>query len=59
MKRLIKNIAAIVAGCTLIYGVNSYLIPFNTEDSAIAFSAMALVVMGAGFYGIANQVIGK
>ena len=59
MKRLIKNIAAIVAGCTLIYGVESYLIPFNTEDSAIAFTAMALVVMGAGFYGIANQVIGK
>ena len=59
MKRLIKNIAAIVAGCTLVYGVNSYLIPFNTEDSAIAFTAMALVVMGAGFYGIANQVIGK
>ena len=59
MKRLIKNIAAVVAGCTLIYGVNSYLIPFNTEDSAIAFTAMALVVMGAGFYGIANQVIGK
>ena len=59
MKRLIKNIAAIVAGCTLIYGVNSYLIPFNTEDSAIAFTVMALVVMGTGLYGIANQVIGK
>lgn len=59
MKRLIKNIAAIVAGCALIYGVESYFIPFNTEDSAIAFTAMALVVMGAGFYGIANQVIGK
>ena len=59
MKRLIKNIAAIIAGCALIYGVESYLIPFNTEDSAIAFTAMALVVMGAGFYGIANQVMGK
>lgn len=59
MKRLIKNIAAIVAGGALIYGVNSYLIPFNTEDSAIVFTAMALVVMGTGFYGIANQVIGK
>jgi len=59
MKRLIKNIAAIVASCALIYGVESYLIPFNTEDSAIVFTAMALVVMGTGFWGIANQVIGK
>jgi len=59
MKRLIKNIAAIIAGGALIYGVESYLIPFNTEDSAIAFTAMALVVMGTGFWGIANQVIGK
>jgi len=59
MKRLFKNIAAIITGCTLIYGVNSYLIPFNTEDSAIAFTAMALAVLGVGFYGIANQVIGK
>ncbi len=59
MKRLIKNIAAIVAGGALIYGVESYLIPFNTEDSAIVFTAMALVVMGAGFYGIANQAVGK
>ena len=59
MKRLIKNIVAIVAGCALIYGVESYFIPFNTEDSAIVFTAMALVVMGTGFYGIANQVVGK
>lgn len=59
MKRLIKNIVAIVAGCALIYGVNSYLIPFNTEDSAIAFTIMALVAMGVGFYGIASQVVGK
>ena len=59
MKRLIKNIAAIVAGCALIYGVESYFIPFNTEDSAIVFTAMALVLMGTGFWGIVNQTVGK
>tara|TARA_R110000796_G_scaffold249713_1_gene377819 strand:+ start:40 stop:219 length:180 start_codon:yes stop_codon:yes gene_type:complete len=59
MKRLINNLIAIVGGCTLIYGVNDYLIPFNTEESAMAFTVMALVTVAVGMYGIISQLVSK
>ena len=59
MKRLINNLIAIVGGCTLIYGVNDYLIPFNTEESAMVFSVIALTFTITGVYGILAHLINK
>ena len=59
MKRLIKNLVAVVMGCALIYGANNYLIPFTTEESAMVFSVIALTFTITGVYGILAQLINK
>lgn len=57
MRRLISNLVAIASGCALILAVNNYLIPFNTEVSAIAFSVIALMLIIVGIYGFADKLI--